>query len=108
MLFNTFAHIPSIGTTAEERLWDSGARDWDSFAEPHKFTISKKKIDFIKGYLQESKGHIENNNPSYFESALKSSLHWRFFPEFRKSSVYLDIETNGLDSYCDSITTIAL
>ena len=33
---------------------------------------------------------------------------WRFFPEFRNSLVYLDIETTGLDRYFNDITTIAL
>ena len=39
---------------------------------------------------------------------LPSNQSWRFFPEFRDSTVYLDIETTGLDRYYQSITTIAL
>ena len=31
MLTNTFVHIQGIGAITEQRLWDSGLRDWESF-----------------------------------------------------------------------------
>jgi hypothetical protein len=30
MLTNTFIHIQAIGEKTEQRLWNSGFRDWDS------------------------------------------------------------------------------
>ena len=39
---------------------------------------------------------------------MPSKQFWRFFPEFRESTAYLDIETTGLDSWGNTITTIAL
>jgi hypothetical protein len=39
---------------------------------------------------------------------LPANQCWRLFPEFRESTVYLDIETTGLDRYYNTITTIAL
>ena len=48
------------------------------------------------------------DNPSYFSNLLPSNQSWRLFPEFRDSTVYLDIETTGLDRYFNDITTIAL
>lgn len=108
MLFSTFSHIPSIGAIAEEGLWNSGVYNWDLFVEPYDFNLPNKKIELIKKCLLESREHMKINDPNYFESLLKPSLHWRFFPEFRRSSVYLDIETNGGDSSYGTITTIAL
>jgi hypothetical protein len=32
MLTNSFIHIQSIGAITEQRLWESGIRDWDSFS----------------------------------------------------------------------------
>ena len=58
--------------------------------------------------IEKSSQHLENNNPSYFSKLLPSNQSWRFFPEFRESTVYLDIETTGLDRYYNSITTIAI
>lgn len=47
-------------------------------------------------------------NPNYFADLIPSSHHWRFFPEFRNATVYLDIETTGLSRYYETITTISL
>ncbi|MFC1822415.1 ribonuclease H-like domain-containing protein [Thermodesulfobacteriota bacterium] len=108
MLKNTFIHIPGIGIKIEERLWDSGILDWDSFKEPFQINLSHKKLESIERYLQESKEHLESNNPKYFESLLPASQHWRMFSDFRDSTVYLDIETTGLNMWGFEITTISL
>src|SRR2546428_831290 len=36
MLRETFVHIPGVGYRTEERLWRSGIRTWDDFAERSK------------------------------------------------------------------------
>ncbi|MCJ7774543.1 MAG: ribonuclease H-like domain-containing protein, partial [Desulfobacterales bacterium] len=60
-----------------------------------------------KNYIEESNQQLKNDNPVYFAKLLPSRLHWRFFPEFRHLTVYLDIETTGMDDV-SSITTISL
>jgi len=65
-------------------------------------------MDTIISYLEESKQNLKFNNPNYFSDLLPANQHWRFFPEFRDSTVYLDIETTGLESWGNIITTIAL
>jgi len=52
--------------------------------------------------------HFNEGNLQHFSGSLPSGLHWRLFPDFRDSVAYLDIETTGLDSWENSITTIAL
>lgn len=108
MLKNTFHHIPGIGSNTEKQLWDSGLTDWNRFKEPFPPRLSTKKIDTMAQYIQESSKHLENNDPNYFAGLLPSNLHWRFFPEFRSATAYIDIETTGLEAYCSEITTIAL
>jgi len=56
--------------------------------------------------IDESRKHLNQNNPVYFSKCLPANQTWRFFPEFRNSTVYLDIETTGLDRYYQTITTI--
>ncbi len=107
MLKNTFAHIPNIGLKTEERLWHSGILDWDDFLLPPSLKFSRNKIDHIAGTLRESQRHLENRNPDYFQERLPPSLHWRMFPEFRASTLYLDIETTGLENWENHITSIA-
>jgi len=108
MLKNTFLHIPNIGAKTERKIWDSGIFTWDEFASENSIHSTPKKRGLVAGYLQESKQHLISNNPNYFANLLPANFHWRFFPEFRSSTVYLDIETTGLDRHYESITTIAL
>jgi uncharacterized protein YprB with RNaseH-like and TPR domain len=108
MLKNSFIHIQGIGKITEQRLWDSGFRDWDSFSGNLPIPIPAGRKYFLEKGIEESKRHLANRNPAYFSKLLPSNQCWRLFPEFRKSTVYLDIETTGLDRYFNDITTITL
>ena len=108
MLQNTFIHIQSIGAVTEKRLWESGLRDWDEFSDDLLIPLSGKRKYLLQKGIDESRQHLYQNNPVYFSQCLLANQSWRFFPEFRKSTVYLDIETTGLDRYFNHITTIAL
>ena len=106
MLRNTFCHISGIGEKSEKRLWDQGIQNWEDFFNCKTLSAIPKK-ELIRRNLETSMAQLSNRNPSYFESALPPSLHWRLFPEFRKKTAYLDIETTGLDFF-NEITSIAL
>ncbi len=109
MLKNTFQHIPGIGNKSEADIWDSGILCWDDYTKGASNRKPAKKTDKICRYIAESQKHLNyNETPNYFSKLLPSKLHWRFFPEFIDSAVYLDIETDGLDSFNGKITTIAL
>lgn len=108
MLQNTFIHIQGIGAITEQKLWDSGLRDWDTFSDDISISISTGRKYFLEKGIEKSKQHLEDCNPGYFSALLASNQSWRLFPEFRESTVYLDIETTGLDCYLNDITTIAL
>ena len=108
MLKNTFIHIQSIGAITEKRLWESCIRDWDSISDELSIPISAGRKHFLLNGIEESQRHLANSNPAYFSNLLPSNQSWRLFPEFRDSTVYLDIETTGLDRHYNKITTIAL
>lgn len=108
MLQNTFIHIQSIGTITEQRLWESGLSDWDVFSDAISMPLSGSRKFLLKEGIGESKRHLDQGNPGYFSKLLPANQCWRLFPEFRDSTVYLDIETTGLERYYHSITTIAL
>jgi len=108
MLTNTFIHIQSIGAITEQRLWESGIRNWDSIDGDLPNQIASRRKYFLLSGIEESRRHFDGSNPSYFSKLLPANQSWRLFPEFRDSTVYLDIETTGLDRYFNEITTIAL
>ena len=108
MLRNTFLHIPGIGVITEKRLWDSGVTSWEEFAEPYPIRLSTNRTESLRRYLEESREHLQTNNPNYFADLLPPNVQWRLFPEFRHSTAYLDIETTGLDGLFNDITMIGL
>jgi len=108
MLKNTFIHIQGIGAITEQRLWESGIRDWDAIGGDLPSPVAPRRKHFLLNGIEESWRHFDGCNPSYFSKLLPANQSWRLFPEFRDSTVYLDIETTGLDRYFNTITTIAL
>jgi uncharacterized protein YprB with RNaseH-like and TPR domain len=108
MLLSSFCHIPTIGRSTEDKIWENGVFTHEDFIDsPPSFIKENKKRHIIK-HLEISKKELRQKNPLYFAENLPSSQHWRIFKEYENSSVYLDIETTGLGNYGDIITTIAL
>jgi uncharacterized protein YprB with RNaseH-like and TPR domain len=108
MLKNTFLHISGVGIKTEQRFWESGIHTWDDFTSNCPIWLSKPRLDTIATCLEESKRQFKNGNLGYFSNLLPANQQWRFFPEFRDSAVYLDIETAGLKMWGFEITTISL
>ena len=108
MLNSSFSHIPCVGAATERKIWGSGIKTMDDFVKSSPEFISPNKRQTIIDYIQVSKKHINNKNVQFFYKNLPSKEHWRLFGEFRKNIVYLDIETTGLGTLEDEITTIAL
>jgi len=108
MLKNTFHHLPGIGAHTERQIWSAGILSWEDFKEPYPVKWSPARMAAWKADLKTSAKQLQDNNPNYFAGHLPSSQHWRIFPEFRDTTVYLDIETTGMDPYEHTITTIAL
>ncbi len=108
MLQNTFQHIPGIGPKIECRLWEAGVSDWESARLSAALPLSRKQRDIFTRYLAASAEALAAGDPRFFSGLMPAGLHWRFFPEFRGSAVYLDIETTGMDAWGANITTIAL
>jgi len=108
MLKNTFIHIPGIGALTEQRLWNSGITNWDTPFDNTTVPISSNRKTTITKGIEASRHHLDRDNPAFFSARLPSNQCWRLFPEFRELTVYLDIETTGLERDYNEITTIAL
>jgi len=62
----------------------------------------------MKESISESQEQFQNGNVHYFADHLPHNQYWRFFPEFRESTAYLNIETTALDPWLHGITVITL
>ena len=108
MLQNTFCHISGIGVKTEANIWEKGICNWTDFINLAAQMKPIPRYQLALDSLEKSFLHLENENAKYFEALLPSHLHWRLFPEFRKYTAYVDIETTGLDTEYNDITTISL
>jgi uncharacterized protein YprB with RNaseH-like and TPR domain len=106
MLLQSFCHIPGIGIKTEKKLWDAGITSWDRWLDPSPVRLSASSLADAAIILEDSLTALEDD-PAFFTKRLASTEPWRIFPHYRKSTVYLDIETTGLDEYAE-VTTIAL
>jgi uncharacterized protein YprB with RNaseH-like and TPR domain len=110
MLQQTFIHIPGIGKLTELDLWEHGIRSWDDADRFEKRFGAvggrlQKKLD---EYIPRSREAIRRKDAAFFERLSTMGEAWRVFPEFVDQCVYLDIETTGLSSVFDTITTVGL
>lgn len=108
MLHHSFLHIPSVGASTEWKIWNSEVSSMDEFLESPPSFLSINKSKKLAEHIQQSKERISAKDAHHFYDNLPSKEHWRIFREFQDSTVYLDIETTGLGSPGDIITTIAL
>lgn len=108
MLTNTFVHIPGVGLKSEEKIWSFGIHSWNDLLTRDLSLFTPKRRDTLKRTTEESHEQLSILNPTFFGERLPSNHYWRLFPEFRQSIGYLDIETTGLDSFSNKITTIAV
>jgi uncharacterized protein YprB with RNaseH-like and TPR domain len=108
MLPNTFLTIPGIGIKSGQAFWEKGVRSWDDLCASENIGSSKNKMDKMKNFIRESQEQFQKGNVHYFAEHLPHNQYWRFFPEFRESTAYLDIETTALDPWLHSITVITL
>jgi len=108
MLRNTFLHIPGVGLRTEQNIWSGGILSWEDLLRGGSPHFPPLKRDIMNQYLERSLTQLAAGNPKYFAEKISPNQHWRFFPDFRESTAYLDIETTGLDSWNNEITTVAL
>src|SRR5216684_4427922 len=110
MLQQTFIHIPGIGKLTELDLWEHGIRSWDDADRFEKRfgAVGGRLHKKLDEYIPRSREAIRRKDAAFFERLSTLGEAWRVFPEFVDQCVYLDIETTGLSSVFDTITTVGL
>lgn len=97
MLEATYLHAQKIGRTTEQRLWEAGARTWESYlAVPDAgWPLSKAQRAILTPLVTESLQRLEDEDFAWFAEQLPAGEHWRAVPAFGHRMAFLDIETNG-------------
>ncbi|OGQ08498.1 MAG: exonuclease [Deltaproteobacteria bacterium RBG_19FT_COMBO_58_16] len=108
MLKNTFCHIPGVGHKSEKRLWEHGVTSWESSLENQLEPNARYSKESFTECITESMERLAEGEATYFSRLLPPREQWRLFPEFRSSTAYLDIETNGFVGPRGYITAISV
>jgi len=107
MIRNSFIFIPKIGKKTETGLWKRDILTWDDLArEMGSVYREKRRQDLIMKYLSDAEMALATQDIGFFARHLPENEHWRLYREYRKKTVFLDIETTGLSPYYDAITVI--
>jgi hypothetical protein len=102
---NSYIPVEGVGERTEQSLWEAGATHWEDF-EPDLAgeTIGQR----IEAFIEAAKPRLEAKDAGYFASAFPRQEHWRLYENFRSDTLFLDIETTGLDQQRNSVTTVSV
>ncbi|MCI4351744.1 MAG: exonuclease, partial [Thermoplasmata archaeon] len=94
MLRSTFLHLTGIGPVTEAALWRRGIVDWTELT-PDSTTglLSAGPSGRHKREIASSESALADRRGVHFAERLPPGEHWRMYPEFRRETAFLDIET---------------
>lgn len=109
LLRATFQHLPGVGPATEAELWHHGVRSWEAFRRAGRLPgISPERRRRLERELDAADHALAEANAAWFAHRLPTAEHWRLYPEFRRATAFLDIETTGLSPYQGIVTVVAV
>lgn len=109
MLKQTFIHIPGVGERTERLLWKNNILCWEDYLRNSYQVKLPRKIHLnISFFLNSSFDALSQGKANFFKKLLPEKELWRIYPEFKKRTVFLDIETTGLDIGGSYVTVVGL
>lgn len=107
-LKQAFAHFPNIGPVRLQLMRQAGIRQWDDI-EPNPPPPLNNWSYFwedIYNAAVDAREAFANGNLQFFTQNLKPSDRWRLLHLKLSQTTFIDIETSGLESLDNYITTI--
>jgi len=97
LLEATYIHCQGVGRMTEQKLWQAGADDWDTFLEAPAahWPLSRMQRALLTPTIEESIQRLEEEDYAWFAERLPQAEHWRAVPAFGHRLAFVDIETNG-------------
>lgn len=97
MITNTFLMLDKLQKRTEQRLWQQGISDWQTFLQTQQIKgISSLKKSHYDRQIMEARKALLSEDASFFANHLPRAEHWRLYDYFKDECVFLDIETSGL------------
>lgn len=107
MLRYTFIHIPGVGEKTEQFLWQNNILSWEDYLKnPYQVRLPGNIHPQLSLFLRFSLNALLRGNVYFFKKLLPEKELWRIYPEFKKKTAFLDIETTGLEAGGRSYVTV--
>jgi uncharacterized protein YprB with RNaseH-like and TPR domain len=104
-LEHSFIPVEGVGERTERDLWRAGCTDWTAF-DPA--AVGETTADRIGQFVDVALDRLGAGDARFFDDVLPSAERWRLYEDFRDSTLFLDIETTGLDHDRDHVTTVSI
>ncbi len=101
---NSFIPVHGVGERTERKLWERGVVTWDEFDGT---VPGPAPADRVESYISTAWERLDDGDAAFFGQTLPGECQWRLYENFREETVFLDIETTGLDRYTDDVTVVS-
>lgn len=109
MLKHTFIHIPGVGEKTERLLWQNNILCWEDYSRnSYQIRLPRKMRSTLSLFISFSTDALLRGNIHFFKKFLPEREIWRVYPEFKKKTAFLDIETTGLGKDREYVTVIGI
>ncbi|MGQ4555167.1 ribonuclease H-like domain-containing protein [Halobellus sp. GM3] len=103
---NSFVPASGIGERRERSLWEAGILTWGEF-DPGRAPLGSGTAERVESFVAEALERLDDGDARYFGECFPSGETWRFYENFREEALFFDIETTGLDSHREDVTTVS-
>ena len=104
---NSFVPAEGVGERRERSVWESGILTWDEF-DPKRAPLGPKTGKRVESFVAEALERLDDGDARYFGDRFPSGEVWRLYGNFREDAAFFDIETTGLDSARNNVTTVSV
>lgn len=101
----SYIPVRGVGETRERSLWAQGATHWDRF-DPD--LLGEKTGARVESFIERAEPRLDERDVDFFAREFPDQAQWRLYENFRSRTLFLDIETTGLDRHRDIVTTVSL
>ncbi len=104
---NSFVPAEGVGERRERSVWESGILTWEEF-DPSRAPLGPKTGERVESFVAEALERLDDGDARYFGDRFPSGEVWRLYGNFRADAAFFDIETTGLDSARNNVTTVSV
>ena len=107
MLKQTFLHINGIGPKVEQLIWKEGIYTWSDIFVKNISFFTKERLKEVREQIELSIDNFEKSNMDFFKKTIPLKHLWRLYPHYKNSILYMDIESTGIATNTNHVTSIA-